>query len=284
VRPTRGETAVLNLDFAGVGGDTKYIRAFAQASKFWNIGRGFILSVTGQSGFIYGMEDAEPGSDPVHLTDRFFMGEADVRGFDIRGLGPRVVRRFYDTTDPNNPVLLPIDDDSTQDDALGGTAMYVMRAEVEIPMGSGVRELGIRPSVFFDVGSVFGIVDPLLTISPYPNGIFIPTRDVNGNALYTQIDTVDASCATTSTSVTTSPTNPNPPACLTSPNNSPIGSSLPPFVEQFYGDTWKPRVAVGIGVNWNSPFGPFRINIAYPIVSYEGDDTKYFSFNVGTQF
>ena len=43
-------------------------------------------------------------------------------------------------------------------------------------------------------------------------------------------------------------------------------------------------MAVGIGVNWNSPFGPFRINIAYPLVSYEGDDTKTFSFNVGTQF
>jgi outer membrane protein insertion porin family len=284
VRPTRGETATINLDFAGLGGDTKYVRAFAQATKFWPLGRGFVLSVTGQSGYIYGFEKVDPGSDPVHLTDRFFMGEADVRGFDIRGLGPRVVRRFYDTTDPANPVLLPIDDDSTQDDALGGTAMYVVRTEVEIPMGSGVRELGIRPSVFFDVGSVFGIVDPVLTVSPYPNGIFIPTRDANGSALYTQIDTVDASCTTTGTSVTTNPINPAPPPCLTSPNNAPIGSSLPPFVEQFYGDTWKPRVAIGIGVNWKSPFGPFRINLAYPIISYEGDDTKFFSFNVGTQF
>jgi hypothetical protein len=105
------------------------------------------------------------------------MGESDVRGFDIRG--PRPARgapllragRPTATTCPGpdgNGVLLPIDDDSTQDDALGGTAMYVMRAEVEIPMGSGVRELGIRPSVFFDVGSVFGISDPILTCSPYP--------------------------------------------------------------------------------------------------------------------
>ena len=243
--------------------------------------------MTGQSGFIYGLEKAEPGSDPVHLTDRFFMGEADVRGFDIRGLGPRVVRRYYDTSDPSNPVLFPIDDDSTQDDSLGGTAMYVARAEIEIPMSSAIREMGIRPSVFFDVGSVFGIVDPVLTTSPYPDGIFIPSRDASGNALYTQIDTanvVNTVCTPTSTSVVTNPVNPAPPPCLPSANNSPIGSSLPPFVEEFYGDTWKPRVAIGIGVNWNSPFGPFRINIAYPLVSYEGDDTKTFSFNVGTQF
>jgi outer membrane protein insertion porin family len=287
VRPTRGETATLSLDFAGIGGDTKYVRAVAQAAKFWPIGRGFILSVTGQSGFIYGLEDAEPGSDAVQLTDRFFMGEQDVRGFDIRGLGPRVVRRYYDSSDPNNPVLFPIDDDSTQDDSLGGTAMYVVRTEVEIPMSSGIREMGIRPSVFLDVGSVFGITDPILTTSPYPNGIFIPSRDASGNALFTQIDeanVVNTVCTPTATSIVTNPVNPNPPACLPSANNAAIGSSLPPFVEEFYGDTWKPRVAVGLGVNWNSPFGPFRINIAYALVSYEGDDPKTFSFNVGTQF
>jgi len=33
--PTRGETASINLDFAGLGGDTKYVRTVAQAAKFW---------------------------------------------------------------------------------------------------------------------------------------------------------------------------------------------------------------------------------------------------------
>ncbi len=285
VRPTRGETASVNLDFAGLGGDTKYIRAMANAAKFWPLGHGFILSVTGQTGYIYGLEDAEPGSDPVRLTDRFFLSENDIRGFDIRGLGPRVVRRYYDA----DGELLPIDADSTQDDSLGGTAMYVARAEIEIPMSSAIRELGIRPSLFFDVGSVFGIVDPILNNppSPYPDGIFIPERFPDGSAKFTQVDAatlVNTVCTPTAISVVANPINPNPPACLPSAANTPIGSSLPPFLEQFYGDTWKPRVAVGLGVNWNSPFGPFRINIAYPLVHYEGDDTKTFSFNVGTQF
>jgi len=142
--------------------------------------------------------------------------------------------------------------------------------------------------VFFDVGSVFGIEEPILTDSPYPQGLFLPTREPGtGDPLYTQIDTanlVGTVCTPTSGSVTTNPINPNPPACLPTANNAPIGTTLPPFVEQFYGDTWYPRVSIGVGVNWNSPFGPFRINVAYPIVSYEGDDTKVFSFNVGTQF
>jgi outer membrane protein insertion porin family len=291
-RPTRGESASVSLDFAGLGGDTKYVRATAQAAKFWPLGRGFILSVTGQTGVIHGLEDAPPGSDSVQLTDRFFLSENDIRGFDIRGLGPRVVRRYYDTSvavgPGETPPLLPIDDDTTQDDSLGGTAMYVARAEIEIPVSSGIRELGIRPSVFFDVGSVFGIEDPILTVSPYSNPLFIPRRQPGtGDPFYTQVDTAvldNTVCKPLTGSVTTNPVNPNPPACLADASNTPLGTQLPAFVEEFYGDTWKPRVAIGVGVNWNSPFGPFRINIAYPIVSYEGDDTKTFSFNVGTQF
>jgi outer membrane protein insertion porin family len=61
-------------------------------------------------------------------------------------------------------------------------------------------------------------------------------------------------------------------------------SNLAPFEERFLGDTWKPRVSLGAGVNWNSPFGPFRIDFAYALRKEEGDDTKRFSFNVGTQF
>ncbi|MGH6632570.1 MAG: BamA/TamA family outer membrane protein, partial [Sphingopyxis sp.] len=61
-------------------------------------------------------------------------------------------------------------------------------------------------------------------------------------------------------------------------------SALPPFEERFFGDTWMPRVSIGAGVNWNSPFGPFRIDFAYALRKEEGDDTKRFSFNVGTQF
>ncbi|MGE5953430.1 MAG: BamA/TamA family outer membrane protein, partial [Qipengyuania vulgaris] len=56
------------------------------------------------------------------------------------------------------------------------------------------------------------------------------------------------------------------------------------FKEVLYGDSIKPRVTVGIGVNWNSPFGPFRIDLSHALIKQEGDDTKTLSFNVGTQF
>jgi len=59
---------------------------------------------------------------------------------------------------------------------------------------------------------------------------------------------------------------------------------VPAFVEQYLGNSAKPRLSIGFGVNWNSPFGPFRIDIAKALLKQKGDDTKLFSFNVGTQF
>ena len=56
------------------------------------------------------------------------------------------------------------------------------------------------------------------------------------------------------------------------------------YRERFVGNSPKPRLAIGVGVNWVSPFGPLRIDLAKAILKQEGDDTKLFSFNVGTQF
>jgi outer membrane protein insertion porin family len=50
------------------------------------------------------------------------------------------------------------------------------------------------------------------------------------------------------------------------------------------GNTSAPRMAVGIGVSWNSPFGPFRIDISKPLNKQPSDITETFQFNVGTSF
>ena len=50
------------------------------------------------------------------------------------------------------------------------------------------------------------------------------------------------------------------------------------------GDTKAPRVSVGIGFSWASPFGPFRIDLARAIKTKPSDETEFFQFNVGTRF
>ena len=54
--------------------------------------------------------------------------------------------------------------------------------------------------------------------------------------------------------------------------------------EFFLGNSIKPRLAIGVGFNWNSPFGPFRFDFAKALMKQPGDDPKTFTFNVGTQF
>lgn len=289
IHPSRGRMLSLQSEFAGLGGSVKYARFRFNAGQYYPVGKGFILSFRGEGGVILPLNhlgDPSQGIDDVRLTDRFQLGEPQIRGFDIRGVGPRVIRQFLVDDGNGNPVAIT-KRDQVVDDALGGRYYYLGHVELEIPLGSGAKELGLRPSVFMDAGAVWGVRKPLLQSSPFPNGTFIQSRDPSGNLLYTQINAaslVGTVCTASSTSVVTNPVNPSPPACLTSANNSPVGSTVPPFQEVFLGNSPKPRISIGIGVNWNSPFGPFRIDFAKALTKVDGDDTKAFTFNVGTQF
>ncbi len=296
-RPSRGSTISVSGDLAGLGGSVKYARLRLNAAKYFSVGGGFIFSLTGEGGVIKSFDNSgtvDPltgeGTDDVRLTDRFYLGEPQMRGFDIRGIGPRVVRKpLIDSgaVDANGNIILVPTEDRNQwtDDAIGGKYYYMARAELEIPLGSGARELGIRPSIFMDVGAVFGVRAPKVqsVLTPF----LIQSRDLDGNLQYSQIDAVDNSaglCTPTATSVVIVANNPTPPnACVTGVNTA-FGTTIAPFQEEFLGNTWKPRLAIGVGFNWRSPFGPFRIDFAHVLLKREGDDTKSFTFNVGTQF
>ena len=277
MRPTRGFTASISGDFAGLGGSVRYGRLTGKAAKYFPLGGGFVFSVSGEGGLIKALENrgsAADGIDDVRLTDRFFLGEPQMRGFDIRGIGPRVIRKYYVDADgdPNTPDVPSTKRSDWTDDAIGGKYYYQARAELEIPLGSGARELGLRPSIFVDAGAVWGITRP--KTDPNPTSLFIPTRNGNGDPLYIQVNADGTSSTVTNAVSTVDGTT----------ANTALGTTIPPFIEEFLGNTWKPRVAVGVGVNWNSPFGPFRIDFSRVLLKQPGDDTKAFTFNVGTQF
>ena len=294
VHPGHGRAASVSFDFAGLGGSVKYGRIRLNASQYYTVKKGFILAFKAEGGAIVpwsGGGGTGPGSDAIRLTDRFYLGEPQIRGFDIRGVGPRIIRQFIiDDGTPTGKVVT--DRKQVVDDALGGRFYYLGHAELEIPLGSGAKELGLRPSIFVDAGAVWGVRQPVLQNSPFPGGTFIATRDGTGAALYTQIDAASFStaptpvCTATAVSTVTSATNNAPPTCfgVASLANTAIGSTVPPFQEIFLGNSPKPRISVGIGVNWNSPFGPFRIDFAKTLLKVDGDITKSFTFNVGTQF
>jgi outer membrane protein insertion porin family len=44
------------------------------------------------------------------------------------------------------------------------------------------------------------------------------------------------------------------------------------------------RASVGAGLIWQSPFGPLRIEAAYPVLKQETDEKELFRFSIGTRF
>lgn len=267
-RPTKGKTASVGVDFSGLGGSVRYARIRANVAQYWPMGKGFIFSVQGEGGAIKALKSRNiPGTDDVMLTDRFYLGEPQIRGFDIRGVGPRVVRKTQTGTNTDgSPTYSPNRSDWTED-ALGGKYYYLARAEIQIPLGAGAREMGIRPSIFLDAGAVWGITKPAVQGST--TSTLIPTRDSSGRQLYSQ--TLNGSTSTVT-------------SCAANATCTALGTTVAAFQEFYYGDTPTPRIAIGVGFNWNSPFGPFRIDVAKSLLHAVGDDTKTFTFNVGTQF
>ena len=195
-----------------------------------------------------------PGRDAIRITDRFFGPQ--LRGFDIRGIGPRIVRNSYD-------IAGDLDTTTNQtSDSLGGRAYYMGRLELEVPVSSSIRSLGLAP---------VGIHRRRIGLVADPAGADRYHRGLRPG--HRKHDAADVQHR------------PGGPVNTCGPTSGPTGfSRIAGIKETFLGNSPKPRLAIGVGVNWVSPFGPFRIDIAKALLSQEGDDTKLFSFNVGTQF
>ena len=49
-------------------------------------------------------------------------------------------------------------------------------------------------------------------------------------------------------------------------------------------DSASPRLSVGVGIVWKSPFGPIRLDLSQPILKQDFDKTNRFLFSFGTRF
>lgn len=117
-------------EFAGVGGDVRFLRTTGTSSYYRELlpDRDVIGLVRVQGGQIFGL-----GED-VRLLDSFFKGGETIRGFESSGIGPR---------------------DVGTGDALGGNIFVAGTAEVQFPFPVLPREIGFKGAIFADAGTLF---------------------------------------------------------------------------------------------------------------------------------
>jgi outer membrane protein insertion porin family len=128
--PTRGTFFQLATDFAGLGGDVKYVRVQGEGRAYYPITDKITLVGRVMGGHVAGWGDQD-----LRLLDLFYKGGETVRGFSNFGYGPR---------------------DLNTSQALGGTTYWATTAEVRFPFPGVPDDLGLSGAVFVDAGSLFG--------------------------------------------------------------------------------------------------------------------------------
>ncbi|SCW74079.1 outer membrane protein assembly factor BamA [Ancylobacter rudongensis] len=133
--PSNGYLLELKQDFAGLGGDTSYIRSTFDSRFYTPIVGDFVLLLHGQVGNVISW-----GSEDLRITDNFFKGPDLVRGFASNGIGPRDLASGYNGDDM---------------DALGGTMYWGTSAEIQFPLSFLPKDFGLKAAVFADAGSLW---------------------------------------------------------------------------------------------------------------------------------
>jgi outer membrane protein insertion porin family len=82
--PRDGYYLSIGTDFAGVGGTVFYLRNTLGGGYFIPITKEVTIGATGEIGYIRGLF-----GDEVRVTDAFFLGGQNLRGFATGGVGPR---------------------------------------------------------------------------------------------------------------------------------------------------------------------------------------------------
>lgn len=127
VLPTEGFKLTGDIDFAGLGGNVKYIRAVGKVEGHFEVVKDIVVSGYGSAGVIRGW-----GGATLREQDTFFKGGDLVRGFAQDGIGPRV---GGSTTKSN-----------------GGTIFAGATLEVRAPIA---KDIGIYGAVFADAGTLY---------------------------------------------------------------------------------------------------------------------------------
>jgi outer membrane protein insertion porin family len=210
--PTSGILTEFRQDFAGVGGDVKFIRNSGDLYAYYEVISDVVSLVHLQGGAISGWDGG------LRMLDHFQMGSNLVRGFAPAGIGPRDLTQLPFT--------------GVYGDALGGTYYWGASLELQTPLYFLPKDAGVKFAAFADAGSLWNYVGPTT---------FPATGEVISGSI----------CST--------------PPC-------PVDNAM------------HVRSSVGVGLIWDSPFGPLRFDYSFPMTKEPYDRVQQFRFGGGTKF
>ncbi|MFN3609826.1 MAG: outer membrane protein assembly factor BamA [Hyphomonas sp.] len=147
IEPTRGLDMQFSQDLAGLGGDVQTLRTEASATGYYGLLPSVRASLRLSAGHV------QPWGDDmtVRINNRFFRGGSSFRGFDVAGIGPRQIVRYYDP-DTGEEVRLE------RGSSLGGNFYYQGTFELTLP-NFVPEEYGIKSAFFVDAGGLGSLYD-----------------------------------------------------------------------------------------------------------------------------
>jgi len=126
--PTKGSDNSVNVELAGLGGDTAFLRYILESGWYFPLRWKTVGVIHGRIGY---MMKLPWGALPAY--EKFYLGGIDtIRGFKYADISPR---------------------DKTTGDRIGGDKFVQLNLEYRFPL---IKKLGIIGTVFFDAGQVYG--------------------------------------------------------------------------------------------------------------------------------
>lgn len=147
IEPTRGYEFRIDQDFAGVGGDVRFLRTVAEVAGHRGIAKGIRASLRLQGGGILSFGSGET----LRINNRFFRGGTNFRGFNVAGIGPRTALFQLDENGNETGQVF-------RGQALGGQVFYQGTLEVTLP-DVIPEQYGIRAALFAEAGGLGEIED-----------------------------------------------------------------------------------------------------------------------------
>lgn len=141
--PTKGVFSSLSLEYAGLGGEKKYTKGYANFRYY----RKVFMDVVWRNNFNYGFISSNDPGQPVPFNELFLLGGANsLRGYNWFTVGRRKFSNtaYQSAVGASDPLAtlhaqLPF----------GGTQQIFYNLEFQFPL---INEAGIKGVVFYDIG------------------------------------------------------------------------------------------------------------------------------------